>query len=71
MIRLYMVHHRLPNMQVAVAKMVEAVTKTEGPYRYQAPHQLSRNGEGGAQGRVDLVGAQVEQARRGRVATTP
>ena len=43
MIRLYMVHHRLPNMQVAVAKMVETVTKAERPYRYQPPH--SSNGE--------------------------
>ena len=69
MIRLYMVHHRLPNMQVAVARMVETVTVSEGPYRYQPPHQLSNNGKG--QGRVDLVDAQVEQARRGRAATTP
>ena len=45
MIRLYMVHHRLPNMQVAVAKMVETVTKAERPYRYQPPHALSSNGE--------------------------
>ena len=46
MIRLYMVHHRLPNMQVAVANMVEAVTKSEGPYRYAAPPYLSNNGKG-------------------------
>ena len=48
MIRLYMVHHRLPNMQVAVARMVETVTVSEGPYRYQPPHQLSNNGRGKA-----------------------
>ena len=48
MIRLYMVHHRLPNMQVAVARMVETVTVSEGSYRYQPPHQLSNNGRGTA-----------------------
>ena len=46
MIRLYMVHHRLPNMQAAVAKMVEAVMETEGPYTYRPPKELSNNGNG-------------------------
>ena len=46
MIRLYMVHHRLPSMQKAVARMIEAVTETEGPYKYRPPKEMSNNGNG-------------------------
>ena len=44
MVRLYMVHHRLPNMQTAVAKMIETVMEAEGPYTYSPPKKSSDNG---------------------------
>ena len=44
MIRLYMVHHRLPSMQAAVARMVEAVMASEGPYTYSPPKELASRG---------------------------
>ena len=44
MIRLYMVHHRLPNMQAAVARMVETVMAAEGPYTYSPPKELAARG---------------------------
>jgi hypothetical protein len=46
MIRLYMVHHRLPSMQMAVARMVEAVTESEGSYNYRPLKGQSNNGNG-------------------------
>ena len=47
MIRLYMVHHRLPSMRVAVARMIEAVTESEDSYKYRPPKSISNkeNGE--------------------------
>ena len=46
MIRLYMVHHRLPSMRVAAARMIETVMRSEGPYSYQLPEDLVHNGKG-------------------------
>ena len=46
MIRLYMVHHRLPSMRVAVARMIEAVTESEKSYKYRPPNSISNNGDG-------------------------
>lgn len=46
MIRLYMVHHRLPSMQEAAARMIEAVTETEESYNYRPPKELSNSGNG-------------------------
>ena len=46
MIRLYMVHHRLPSMRVAAARMIETVMRSEGPYSYQLPEELVHNGKG-------------------------
>lgn len=46
MIRLYMVHHRLPSMKEAVARMIEAVTESEESYKYRPPREL-RNNENG------------------------
>ena len=48
MIRLYMVHNRLPSMQAAVARMVEAVMASEGPYTYSPPKELASRGAMGA-----------------------
>lgn len=44
MIRLYMVHHRLPNMQAAIARMIETVMANEGPYTYTPPKELAARG---------------------------
>lgn len=41
MVRMYMVHHRLPNMQEAVARMIETVMATEGPYTYSPSKELA------------------------------
>lgn len=46
MIRLYMVHHRLPSMQEAAARMIEAVTETEESYKYRPPKELNNSGNG-------------------------
>lgn len=46
MIRLYMVHHRLPSMKEAVARMIEAVTESEESYKYRPPKDISNNGDG-------------------------
>jgi hypothetical protein len=46
MVRLYMVHHRLPSMQAAVARMIETVMQAEGPYTYSPPKKLSDDGNG-------------------------
>lgn len=46
MIRLYMVHHRLPSMKEAVARMIEAVTESEESYKYLPPKEVSNNGDG-------------------------
>ena len=50
MIRLYMVHHRLPSMQEAAARMIEVVTESEKPYKYRPPRdpprELSHSGNG-------------------------
>lgn len=46
MVRLYMVHRRLPNMQAALAMMIESVMENEGPYTYRPPKDLSSSGNG-------------------------
>ena len=44
MVRMYMVHHRLPNMQAAVARMIETVMESEGPYTYSPPRKSNDSG---------------------------
>jgi len=39
-VRLYMAYHRLPSMQAAIAKMIDMVVATEGPYTYSPPKEL-------------------------------
>lgn len=46
MIRLYMVHHRLPSMQEAAARMIETAMEAEQPYTYRMPKKVGANGNG-------------------------
>lgn len=40
MIRLYMVHKRLPNMQEAVGRLIETALKAEGTFTYDPAKEL-------------------------------
>ena len=44
MVRLYMVHHRLPSMQEAVARLIETAMKAEGSFIYDPAKELSTTG---------------------------
>ena len=43
-VRLYMAYHRLPSMQAAIAKMIDTVVASEGPYTYSQDKELKAEG---------------------------
>ena len=46
MIRLSMVHHRLPGVQAAAAGMTETAMEAEHPYAYRMPRKVGASGNG-------------------------